>query len=185
MKVLRQKTICDLKFISKWLQTGKKLLLWFLASVPQLNKISFLPAFIYVDAAIDHAHKEIMSLGFDVSRWARTLIRKSIELSIGPAVFGKGLQSKELDWSEKLLILKLHSNIPICRKFEMVLVMVLKCIAGQYLSAYITALERMIKGHYQFGSIYWLSVLFLRVRQVIIYIFLVVNKPHEKTITKN
>lgn len=33
-----------------------------------------------------------MSLGFSVSRWARTLIRKSIALSIGPAVFGEGLQ---------------------------------------------------------------------------------------------
>lgn len=62
--------------------------------MPQLNKISFLTAFIYVDAAIDHAHKEIMSLGFSVSRWARTLIRKSIVLSIGLAVFGKGLQSE-------------------------------------------------------------------------------------------
>lgn len=62
--------------------------------MPQLKKISFLPAFIYVDAAIDHAHKEIMSLGFSVSRWARTLIRKSIVLSIGLAVFGKGLQSE-------------------------------------------------------------------------------------------
>ncbi len=62
--------------------------------MPQLNKISFLTAFIYVDAAIDHAHKEIMSLGFSVSRWARTLIRKSIVLSIGWAVFGKGLQSE-------------------------------------------------------------------------------------------
>lgn len=56
------------------------------------SKTSALPAFIYVDAAIDHAHKEIMSLGFSVSRWARTLIRKSIALSIGPAVFGEGLQ---------------------------------------------------------------------------------------------
>lgn len=56
------------------------------------SKTSALPAFIYVDAAIDHAHKEIMSPGFSVSWWARTLIRKSIALSIGPAVFGEGLQ---------------------------------------------------------------------------------------------
>ena len=62
--------------------------------MPLLNKISFLSAFIYVDAAIDHAQKEIMSLGFNVSGWARTLIRKSIVLSIGPAVFGKGLKSE-------------------------------------------------------------------------------------------
>lgn len=89
-----RKPICDHKFISRWLQTSKKLLLRFLASVPQQNKISTLPAFIYVDAAIDHAHKEIMSLGFNVSRWARTLIRKSIVLSIGLAVLGKGLQSE-------------------------------------------------------------------------------------------
>lgn len=66
-------------------------LLRFLASVYQLNKISFLPAFIYVDAAIDHAHKKMMSLGCSASRWARTLIRKSIVLSIGLALFGKGL----------------------------------------------------------------------------------------------
>lgn len=33
-----------------------------------------------------------MSLGFSVSRWAMTLIRKSIVVSIGLAVFGKGLQ---------------------------------------------------------------------------------------------
>lgn len=52
----------------------------------------FLQPFIYVDAAIDHAHKEIMSLGFSASRWARTLIRKSIVLLIGLAVFGKALQ---------------------------------------------------------------------------------------------
>lgn len=64
-------------------------------SVPQLNKIYFLPAFIYVDAAIDHAHKEIMSLGFSASRWARTLIRKSIVLLIGLAVFGKALQCED------------------------------------------------------------------------------------------
>lgn len=83
-------------FISRHLQRGrKKLLLKFLASVPQLKKISFLPAFIYVDAAIDHSHKEIMSLGLDASRWARTLIRKSIVLSIGLAVFGKGLRSED------------------------------------------------------------------------------------------
>lgn len=61
---------------------------------PNRSETSSLPAFIYVDAAIDHAHKEIMSLGFSVSRWARTLIRKSIVLSIGLAVFGKGLQSE-------------------------------------------------------------------------------------------
>lgn len=63
--------------------------------MPQLRKISFLPAFIYVDAAIDHAHKKIMSLGCSASRWARTLIRKSIVLSIGLAVFGKGLWSED------------------------------------------------------------------------------------------
>lgn len=61
----------------------------------QLNKISFLPAFIYVDAAIDHAQKKIMSLGCSASRWARTLIRKSIVLSIGLAAFGKGLRSED------------------------------------------------------------------------------------------
>lgn len=55
----------------------------------------FLPAYIYVDAAIDHAHKEIMSLGFSASRWAGTLIRKSIVLSIGLTVFKKGLQSED------------------------------------------------------------------------------------------
>ena len=66
--------------------------------MPQLNNFFFftLPAFIYVDAAIDHAHKEIMSLGFSVSRWAKTLIRKSIVLSIGLAVFEKRLQSESL-----------------------------------------------------------------------------------------
>lgn len=60
-------------------------------SAPQPHQISFLPAFIYVDAAIDHAHKKIMSLGCSASRWARALIRKSIVLSIGLDVFGKGL----------------------------------------------------------------------------------------------
>lgn len=70
----------------------------FLATVHQLNRFFFppLPAFIYVDAAIDHAHKEMMSQGFSVSRWAGALIRKSIVLSIGPAVFGKGWQSEAL-----------------------------------------------------------------------------------------
>lgn len=36
-----------------------------------------------------------MSLGLDASRWARTLIRKSIVLSIGLAVFGKGLRTED------------------------------------------------------------------------------------------
>lgn len=36
-----------------------------------------------------------MSLGFSASRWARTLIRKSIVLSIGLAVFGKGLHCED------------------------------------------------------------------------------------------
>lgn len=35
-----------------------------------------------------------MSRGFSVSRRAGTLIRKSIALSIGPTVFGEGLQCK-------------------------------------------------------------------------------------------
>ncbi len=97
----------------------------------ELNKISFLPAFIYVDAAIDHAHKEITSLGFSASRWARTLIRKSIVLSIGPAVFGKDCNQKtQLDWSEKLLILQLPSNITVCKEFEVLSVKVLKCFVG-------------------------------------------------------
>lgn len=68
--------------------------------MPQKKKNPFLPAFIYVDAAIDHAHKEMMSLGFNASRWARTLIRKSIVLSICLAVFGKGLQSEDSAGSE-------------------------------------------------------------------------------------
>lgn len=42
-----------------------------------------------------------MSLGFNVSRWARTLIRKSIVLSMGLAVFGKGLQSEASVGSER------------------------------------------------------------------------------------
>lgn len=64
----------------------------FLDTVQLLNRFFFLslPAFIYVDALIDHAHKEMMSQGFSVSRWAGTLIRKSIVLSIGLAVFEKG-----------------------------------------------------------------------------------------------
>lgn len=60
------------------------------AAAKQINFVLSLPAFIYVDALIDHAHREIMSHGFSVSRWAGTLIRKSIVLSIGLAVFGKG-----------------------------------------------------------------------------------------------
>ena len=36
-----------------------------------------------------------MSLGFNATRWAGTLIRKSIVLSIGLTAFGKGLQSED------------------------------------------------------------------------------------------
>lgn len=65
--------------------------------------------FTHVDAAIDHAHKEIMSLGLNASRGARTLIRKSIVLSIGHPVFGKGLQSEDsvaMDWKGTSAIIK-------------------------------------------------------------------------------
>lgn len=64
----------------------------------KLSRISFLPAFIYVDASIDHAHEKIMSLGCSASGWAKTLIRKSIVLSIDLAMFGKGLWFE--DWRE-------------------------------------------------------------------------------------
>lgn len=90
----------------------------FLATVQQLNRSPPPPllAFIYVDAAIDHAHKEMMSQGFSVSRWAETLIRKSIVLSIGSAVFGKGWQSEATlrpKW-EATFFLQSHSNFTIC-----------------------------------------------------------------------
>lgn len=68
-------------------------MIWVFSDSMATKQIIFffsLPAFIYVDALIDHAHKEMMSQGFSVSRWAGTLIRKSIVLSIGLAVFGKG-----------------------------------------------------------------------------------------------
>lgn len=67
----------------------------------QLGKMSPLPVFIDVDAAIDHAHKEIISQGFGVRWWARTLIRKSIVLPIGSAVFKKDRDLKpQLNWWE-------------------------------------------------------------------------------------
>lgn len=66
-----------------------------------LNKIFFfLAAFIYLDAAIDHTHEEIMSPGLDACRWARTLIRKSIVLSICLVVFGEGLRCEDSVRSE-------------------------------------------------------------------------------------